>query len=452
MRKICIVTFGCQMNKLDSELAAEALQDAGHLVVADESAADTVIFNTCAVRDHAEQRALSRLAQLRTRREADDGFRLGLMGCFAEREGEALLERLPYLDFAVGTRQFMRLPDVLAQAERGRCGRFGEADAPSPGIDGAHPRSRHSGIHGYVSIMRGCANRCAYCAVPGVRGGETCRPAAEAVREVRALAAAGAREVTLLGQNIDAYGKGGEWNLARLLRHIEETVPPDAGIARIRFVTSHPRDITRELAATVAALPRVCGHFHMPAQSGSDRVLRAMRRGYSRAEYEEKLAMIRDVAPTATVASDFIVGFPGETDGDFLATLDLVEKARFQNSYIFKYSPRPGTLAARDLEDDVPGPEKRRRNLALLEAQNAVNRERAAELVGSRQTILVEGVSARDYSRWTGRTAENLICVFPAPGNGGIKAGDLLDLDIYSATPLTLFGRPGRGAASARCG
>ncbi|MDR0361074.1 MAG: tRNA (N6-isopentenyl adenosine(37)-C2)-methylthiotransferase MiaB [Planctomycetota bacterium] len=442
MRKICIVTFGCQMNKLDSELAAEALQDAGHVVVQDEASADTVIFNTCSVRDHAEQRALSRLVQLRTRRESDSGFRLGLMGCFAEREGEALIERLPYLDFAVGTRQFMRLPEMLEQAERGRSGRFGEADDPGPGLDAAHARSRHHGIHGFVSVMRGCGNRCAYCIVPSVRGGEVSRPVADVVREVASLVDAGAREVTLLGQNIDAYGKGSVWNLARLLARIEEKIPESAGLRRIRFVTSHPRDIDRELVEAVATLPRACGHFHMPAQSGSDKMLKAMRRGYSRAEYDDKLAMIHEAAPTATIASDFIVGFPGETEEDFRATLDLVLAARFQNSYIFKYSPRPGTLAEREMTDDVPKAEKRRRNLALLEAQNAVNRERSESLVGTRRTILVEGESSRDPSRWTGRTAENLICVFPAPEDGAIKAGDLLDLAICSATPLTLFGRP----------
>ncbi len=444
MRTICILTFGCQMNKLDSELAAEALADAGHRLTDDPDAADTIIFNTCSVRDHAEQRVLSRLAQLKGRRAGNADFRLGLMGCLAEREGEELLARLPYLDFAIGTRQFMRLPEILEQVEDGRSGCFGEADRPLPGVDHAHARGRHRGIQGFVSVMRGCANRCSYCIVPDVRGPEISRPAAEIVAEVKALALAGAREVTLLGQNIDAYGKHGEDSLAGLLRAIDRGVPEETGLVRIRFVTSHPRDITRDLVETVASLPRVCRHFHMPAQSGSDAVLTAMRRGYDRKTYEGKLSLIREAVPGAMIASDFIVGFPGETPGDFADTLDLVQTADFQNSYIFKYSPRPGTPAAMEMVDDVPDEEKRRRNNALLEAQNRVNQARGARLLGTRQTILAEGPSPRDPSRWTGRTDGNLICVFPYDSNAPDLSGKLIDLTIISSTPLTLHGRLGK--------
>ena len=440
MRKIRIITFGCQMNKLDSELAAEALEAAGHLIVEDEAAADTVIFNTCSVRDHAEQRVLSRLAQLRSRRDSQSDFRLGLMGCFAERDGSALLERLPYLDFAVGTRQFMRLPEVVANLGDGAIGRFGEADDSQPGIDSAHPRLRHRGVQGFVSVMRGCENRCSYCIVPDVRGPEISRPESEIVAEVLSLARGGAREVTLLGQNIDAYGKREGRSLAGLLEAIDRGVPAETGLCRVRFVTSHPRDINRHLAETVRALPRVCRHFHMPAQSGSDTVLRRMRRGYTRAEYDDKLAMLRDAIPDALVASDFIVGFPGETEGDFARTLELVETAGFQNSYIFKYSPRPGTPAAMEMEDDVSVDDKKRRNALLLAAQERVSRARAERLVGTRQTVMAEGVSSRDGAKWTGRTDTNLICVFTPPDASRIEAGDLVTLSICSATPLTLFG------------
>ena len=217
--------------------------------------------------------------------------------------------------------------------------------------------------------------------------------------------------------------------------------PPETGLLRLRFVTSHPRDITRELVETVASLPRVCRHFHMPAQSGSDRILHLMRRGYGRGEYEERLAMIREVIPGAAVASDFIVGFPGENENDFLATLDLVETAGFQNSYIFKYSPRPGTPAARGMADDVPEAEKKRRHQELLAAQNRVNARRAESLVGSRQVVMAEGPSLRDPARWTGRTDANLIAVFDSPAGDERLAGELVELSIYAATPLTLFGR-----------
>ncbi len=441
MRKVHIITFGCQMNKLDSELAAEALADAGHLVVDDEQAADTVVFNTCSVRDHAEQRVLSRLAQLRPRRDADPDFRLGIMGCFAEREGEALLERLPHLDFALGTRQFPRLPQVLAEldAKRGKAGLFGPDAMGAPGIHQRHGRARHEGIQGFVSVMRGCDNRCSYCIVPDVRGGEISRPPEEIAAEVRALALAGAREVTLLGQNIDAYGKRGGHSLAGLLRLIDREAGAETGLLRIRFVTSHPRDITRELVETVAALPRVCRHFHMPAQSGSDRVLAAMRRGYSRAEYDGKLAMIRSVIPDADIASDFIVGFPGETEEEYCATRELVAGADFQNSYIFKYSPRPGTFSAETMADDVPEEEKKRRNNDLLAVQSGVSRRRGEGMPGRRVEVLVEGVSSRDERRWTGRTAGNMICVFPAPPVGEDWAGRMVVCTVSSATALTLY-------------
>ncbi len=450
MRKIHIVTFGCQMNKLDSELAAEALADAGHTVVDREQDADTVVFNTCSVRDHAEQRVLSRLAQLRPRREADADFRLGIMGCFAERDGAELLQKLPYLDFALGTRQFPRLPEVLAGLDAGapaeprkktrrQAGLFGAADADAPGIGNRHPRARHEGMQGFVSVMRGCDNRCSYCIVPDVRGGEISRAPAEIAAEVRSLALAGAREITLLGQNIDAYGKRDGSSLAALLRLIDREAPPETGLLRIRFVTSHPRDITRELVETVAALPRVCRHFHMPAQSGADPVLAAMRRGYTRADYDGKLAMIRDILPDADIASDFIVGFPGETEADYLATRALVAAADFQNSFIFKYSPRPGTPSAETMEDTVPPEEKKRRNNDLLAVQNGVSRRRGAAMPGKRVEVLVEGPSPRDPRRWTGRTAGNMICVFPEPPDGSDWAGKLVRCTVTSATPLALY-------------
>ena len=431
------------MNKLDSELAAEALADAGHLIVDDEQTADTIIFNTCSVRDHAEQRVLSRLAQLRPKHDADPDFRLGIMGCFAEREGKELLERLPYLDFALGTRQFPRLPQVLAELDaqdaNNKTGLFGPDTADSPGIHHRHARARHEGMHGFVSVMRGCDNRCSYCIVPDVRGGEISRPPEEIAAEVRSLALAGAKEVTLLGQNIDAYGKHAGFTLAGLLRLIDREAPPETGLLRLRFVTSHPRDITRELVETVAALPRVCRHFHMPAQSGSDAVLAAMRRGYTRAEYDAKLAMIRGIIPDADIASDFIVGFPGETEEDYRQTRELVANADFQNSYIFKYSPRPGTLSAETMRDDVPEAEKKRRNNDLLAVQNEVSRRRGERMPGKSVEVLVEGVSPRDARRWTGRTAGNMICVFPAPPEGEDWTGRIARCTISSATPLTLY-------------
>lgn len=441
MRTVYFITFGCQMNKLDSELARETLVDAGHAVTDSEQDADTIIFNTCAVRDHAEQRVVSRLAQLIPRRRTEPAFRLGIMGCFAERHGAGLLRELPHLDFAVGTRQFPYLPDILSELDEPDCkpSRFGPNPTPSPGIDQAHPRRLHNGIQGFVSVMRGCDNRCSYCIVPDVRGGEISRPPEAIAREVASLAKAGAREVTLLGQNIDAYGKGTDINLSRLLRLIDREAPEETGLARIRFVTSHPRDITRELVETVAELERVCPHFHMPAQSGSDRILLAMRRGYSREEYDAKVAMIREVLPDAGIASDFIVGFPGETEEDYRATRDLVEKSLFQNSFIFKYSPRPGTVSAETMTDDVSVEDKKHRNNDLLAVQNRVNTARGSEMIGRELLVLVEGESSRDSRRWVGRSGENHICVFPAPPNGEDWTGKLKRVCVNASTALTLY-------------
>lgn len=436
--RVCIHTFGCQMNKLDSELVAEALRDAGHELVRDEADAEAILFNTCSVRDHAEERVLQRLRQLRARKEAEPGLLLGVLGCQAQREGAALLKTLPFLDLVCGTRQFPRIAVCLEEARLAPVIAVEEEVPDAPGILAPHPRTLHRGIQGYVSVMRGCDNHCAYCIVPYVRGGEESRPADAIIAEARALVDKGAREITLLGQNVDAYGKKSGTSLAALLRRLHAEVP---GAVRIRFVTSHPRDVTRELVETMAQLPRVCNHLHMPAQSGSTRILEAMRRGYTRQMYDERLAMIRECAPGTLLTSDFIVGFPGETEADFEETLDLVQRARFQTSFVFRYSPRPGTLAARTLPDDVPLAEKKRRNQILLDAQNRICRERADSLRGSEQTILVEGVSGRDGGRMTGRTETNLICVFEHGGEPERYTGRLVRLRIEDCTALTLHGR-----------
>ncbi len=431
----CIHTFGCQMNKLDSELVAEALTAAGYSLTDNEDDAGVIIFNTCSVRAHAEQRVLSRVGALKRRKQRNPGLLIVVMGCFAQRTGEELLRRLPHVDLVCGTRQFPRLPELIEQARSGPLVITAEATLTAPGVLDAHGRALHHGPQAFVSVMRGCNNFCTYCIVPHVRGREESRPVSAIVQEVSALAGSGAREITLLGQNIDAYGKDINTDLAALLRAVHEV----NDITRIRFVTSHPRDITKDLLATMHDLPRVCSHLHMPAQSGSSRVLAAMHRGYSREEYEQKLELVQEYAPGVLVTSDFIVGFPGETDEDFLQTLDLVRRARFQNAYIFKYSPRPGTAAAR-MPDNVPAAVKKERNQSLLAAQEDINRTRMQEMVGSVQEILVEGLSARDKSKLVGRTSTNLICVFDAPPKPEGLVGELVKLRITACTPLTLFG------------
>ncbi len=423
------------MNKLDAELVGEALAAAGHELTA-ETEAEALLFVTCSVRDHAEQRVLSRLAQLQASKAAQPGFLVGVLGCMAQRLGAELLDRAPAVDLVCGTRQFGRISALLEQARSGPVVAVDEATVDSPGIVSAHERRRHHGPQAFISVMRGCNNFCAYCIVPHVRGGEESRPPEAVAAEAAALVAQGAHEITLLGQNIDAYGRDLGTDLAELLRLVHAT----PGLARLRFVTSHPRDITEKLVRTVHELPNVCAHFHMPAQSGSDRMLAAMGRGYTRAEYDRKLELIRRLAPEALVASDFIVGFPGETDADFALTLELIEAAGYQNSYIFKYSPRPGTRAAA-WPDDVPAAVKQERNRILLAAQERISRLRNESLHGTVQEILVEGVSPRDPGRLIGRTAHNLICVFALPAPAADDwTGRIVRLRIVSSTPLTLHG------------
>ncbi len=435
--KICIHTFGCQMNKLDSELVTEALAAAGHSITADETEADAVLFNTCSVRDHAEQRVLSRLAQLRPMKEERPGLIVGVLGCFAQRMGPCLRERAPVVDLVCGTRQFPRIAEWIEAARAGPVIATDETSLIAPGVLDAHGRSLQRGVQAYVSVMRGCNNFCSYCVVPYVRGREESRPLGAVVEEARILQDRGVKEIRLLGQNIDAYGKDIGRTFAELLHAVHEAVP---SVPRLRFATSHPRDITPDLVAVVAECSRVCEHIHMPAQSGATPVLQRMKRGYTRDEYDAKLALIRDRASGTLVASDFIVGFPGETEADFQQTVELVRSAHFQNSFIFKYSPRPGTLAARELEDDVPLQEKKRRNRDLLQAQEEVNGNRANAMIGSDQIVLVEGVSPRDPHRLIGRTPTNLICVFEQEDSASAYIGRLVRLKIEKATPLTLFG------------
>lgn len=435
MARICIHTFGCQMNKLDSEIVEEILRSAGHTLVSEEEEAEVILFNTCSVREHAEERVLSRLFQLRSRKEREPHLRLGVLGCMAQRLGARLWDRVPFVDLICGTHAFPRIATLLAEAEKGPVLAIEEDDSLRREMDFYEERRRISSALAYIAVMRGCNNRCAYCVVPSVRGRETSRPIEAILEEGRKLVNQGVREITLVGQNINAYGKDIGIDLAALLRALHEL----EGLLRIRFLTSHPRDISDDFLRTLAELPRVAKHLHMPAQSGSTKILRAMRRGYDREHYDDRLAAIQRWVPSALVTSDFIVGFPGETEADFLETLELVKKARFQNSYIFKYSPRPGTPAA-ELPDDVPLEEKKRRHRILLAAQNEVNRERTQRLIGSIQTILVEGISPRDPHRMIGRTETNLICVFPPPPEPSKLVGTLLPLRIVEATPLTLIG------------
>ncbi len=438
--KVFIHAFGCQMNKLDAELAMGALRRAGGEPTENVEEADVILYHTCSVREHAEERVYSNVGKLKFLKRRRPEIVIGIMGCMAQKDRGAIFERLPHVDLVVGTREFPRIAELVEEARTTRKHLLACSEE-APVDEARDPAVRPNRTQAFLTIMRGCDNFCAYCIVPSVRGRETSRPLGEVVAEARRLVDDGVVEITLLGQNVNSYGKsfGRPGVLVELLERLDRL----NGLARIRFVTSHPKDMSREILQAVRDLPRVCEHLHMPAQSGSDRILKAMNRKYTAAHYRELVAMAREIVPGIAIASDFIVGFPGETEGEFDQTADLVRDLRFQNSFVFKYSPRPGTAAAK-LSDDVLPEEKKRRNLELLEIQLRVNREEHAALVGREVEVLVEGVSARDARRVTGRLRTNQIVVFPG---GEELTGKLLRVRILSATPLTLVGE-----ASAECG
>jgi len=423
------------MNVLDGELVLSEFRRRGWEISTQPDDADLVIFNTCSVRAHAEERVHSRVGRLKARKERDPGFRIAVMGCMAQRQGEDLIRQAPYVDVVCGSHQFSRMPDLIDEVERtGRAVVALEQPGVAPVMRNVAVRSQP--FKAFVAVMRGCHHRCAYCVVPRTRGGrEQSRPIVEVVAETRILADDGVREVTLLGQNINSYGKSlpDRKKLPDLLRAVAGV----EGIDRIRFVTSNPMDLEPDLLRTMGELPTLMEYLHFPAQSGSDAVLRRMFRGYTKDRYLELADLARELVPGIELASDFIVGFPGETEKDFAETVDLMERVRFQNSYVFKYSPRPGTKAA-GWEDDVSITTKKERNQRLLKVQErhslAINQVR----LGRRYEVLVEGTSRRDPERLTGRTRTNQICVFP----GSLDlAGRLVTAEILRVTPLTLIGK-----------
>ena len=438
-------TFGCQMNVRDSEAASALLKAAGHERVENEADADLIVVNTCSVRGKAEDTALGKLGLLcATKRERPNRI-VGVMGCMAQRLGDTLFTQIPLLDFAVGTRRSGAIPRLVSRVLFGETNISEISSADEiPDVPDAH--TEH-GFSAFVTILLGCNRRCAYCIVPDVRGPEFSRPAREVIAEVTALAQQGVREVTLLGQSVMNYGiTNGVWfdsdpaspngftePFARLL----EAVAQIPGIIRVRFTSGHPSGCTEQLVRAVSLFPAICHHLHLPVQSGSDQVLTAMRRGYLRSDYLSAVKRLRAVMPDFALTTDVIVGFPGETVEDFEATRTLMDEADFDNAFIFKYSPRPGTPAAA-WTDDVTETEKMRRNQVLLADQDRRGEAANQRLVGTIQEVLVEGPSLRNASRWAGRSPGNKIVVFdPAPS---VLPGTLARVRIVRAAPQTLYG------------
>lgn len=423
-RTFYIYTLGCQMNVYDAERVAAALRGRGWQDSPVVEEADLVVVHTCAVRAKAEQKAFRLIGRLEPLKRRRPGILLAVGGCVAQQQGERLLERAPHVDLVFGTHAVARFPALVERRLQDPRPLVDvvAAEEPAPeGPDEAHPGP--SLVSRYVTIMRGCDNFCAYCVVPHVRGPERSRPAEEVLAEVRACVAAGAREVVLLGQNVNSYGAKEGWGgFARLLERVNAV----EGLRRIRFTTSHPKDLTDELISAFGRLEKLCPHIHLPVQSGSDRVLAAMNRRYTRAHYLDKVSKLRDSFPGIAITSDLIVGFPGETAEDFAETLSLLRHARFDGVFAFMYSDRPNTPAA-GLEPKVPPGEKRRRLQMVLGMQEEITSAIHLALVGTRQEVLVEGPARLPRggggggpaeARWTGRTAANKI-VHVRAGNGG---------------------------------
>jgi tRNA-2-methylthio-N6-dimethylallyladenosine synthase len=479
-RKLYLETFGCQMNVLDSELVLGQLRARGYESVAERDDADVIIYNTCSVREHAEQKVWSRLGELRNRKAADPGLVIGVIGCLAERDGVNLLKRYPHVDILCGPSELDKLASfvhnasstsgppkrhvaLMGKAGSRRASTLVAAEDHLEMLDLSRSVSPADDVRqAYVRITRGCNKFCTYCVVPFTRGPEVHRPPSNIIDEVRKLADSGAKEITLLGQTINhyafAHGDGRVTSFAELLYMIHEAVPH---LARLRFVTSFPRDFTDEALAAMRDCPRICRYLHVPAQHGSDRILKMMNRGYTAGAYRDFIDRAREMMPDICIASDFIVGFPTETDEEVARTAELMRHCRFKNSFIFKYSPRPGTAAIDRFEDDVPDEVKRRRNNELLDVQEEISAQENARMVGKTVEVMVEGesklvtrkaaaVGAAVELGWekhepesstlqlVGRTRGDQVVVFDGPTS---LKGELLNVQIIDAKSMTLFAR-----------
>ena len=427
--------FGCQMNKLDAELLRAELLEHGCVEAGSPEDAGLIFFVTCSVRQHAEDRVYSRLGTLKHLKARKPDLLIGVLGCMAQKDRDEIVRRAPHVDLVCGTRDMFHLRDLIERAVASPGPLVATGDDLPPEFS-RYPAHRPAKYQASVSIIRGCDNFGAYCIVPYVRGREASRPPGQIVDECRSLVDDGCREIMLLGQNVNSYGKGLQppATFPDLLAAIND-IP---GLQRLRFVTSHPKDASRELFAAIGALDKVCEHIHLPPQSGSDRILKAMNRRYTSSHYRELVAMARELVVDIEFAADLIVGFPGETEEDFQQTLSLMRDVEFLNCFVFRYSPRPGTAAANQ-DDDVPLAVKARRNTQVLDLQQQISERKNAAMHGTTVEVLVEGPSKKNAAVLSGRTRRNHIVVFQ--GDAGKLTGELADVKIESSTALTLFGQ-----------
>jgi tRNA-2-methylthio-N6-dimethylallyladenosine synthase len=434
--KLYIRTFGCQMNEYDSRKMEDVLRESHGLeLTGDPEQADVLLLNTCSIREKAQEKVFSQLGVWKDWKQTRPDLVIGVGGCVASQEGEAIRERAPYVDLVFGPQTLHRLPEMLARAREDH---QPTVDISFPEIEkfDCLPEPRAEGPSAFVSIMEGCSKYCTFCVVPYTRGEEISRPFDDVIAEIVQLAAQGVREVNLLGQNVNAYrGRmhdGEIADLALLIRYVAAI----EGIDRIRYTTSHPVEFSDSLIDTYAEVPELVSHLHLPVQSGSDRILVAMKRGHSAFEYKQKLKRLRAIRPDISLSSDFIIGFPGETEQDFLHTMNLIEEIGFDHSFSFIYSRRPGTPAA-DLPDDVPLVTKQERLAKLQHVINDNTQRISRAMVGTVQRVLVDRPSRKDPNEIAGRTENNRVVNFPGPAE---LIGRFVDLRITAAYPNSLRG------------
>jgi len=445
-KKVFIRTFGCQMNEYDSDKMADVLAGSDGAVKTDNpEEADIILFNTCSVREKAQEKVFHDLGRVRHLKQMNPNLVIGVGGCVASQEGAAIVARAPYVDLVFGPQTLHRLPQMLAaRRDSGKA----QVDVSFPEIEkfDALPPATVTGTSAFVSIMEGCSKYCSFCVVPYTRGEEVSRPLNDVVAEITDLARRGVREITLLGQNVNAYrGAMDDGDLTADLAFLIETLADMEGIERIRYTTSHPREMTQRLIDTYLTTPKLVSHLHLPVQSGSDRILAAMKRGYSVLEFKSLVRKLKAARPGLSLSSDFIIGFPGETEEDFEKTMRLVEELNFDNSFSFVYSPRPGTPAA-DMADDTPQETKIRRLMRLQKTIEAQALKISQAMVGTTQRVLVEGHARKDASELAGRTDNNRVVNFAGHER---LVGRFIDVTITAALPHSLRGEVVRLAAVA---
>lgn len=431
-RKLFIETYGCQMNAGDSEIVVSIMQDNGYRYTEDINQADIILINTCSIRDNAEQRIWGRLSAMRQLKKRKPSLIIGIIGCMAERLKEQLIEPQTGVDIVAGPDSYRSLPELVRSAESGDKGINVELSKEETYAEIAPVRLDKNGVSAYIAIMRGCNNYCAYCVVPYTRGIERSRDPQTIVAEARALFENGYREVTLLGQNVNSY-KCGEVGFPELMEMVAQVSP----LLRVRFATSHPKDISDSLLEVMARYDNICKAIHLPAQSGSNEMLKKMNRKYTREWYLERVAAIRRYMPDCAITTDLIAGFCGETLEDHQQTLTLMQEVGYASAFMFKYSERPGTFSARHYPDDIADEEKTRRLNEIIALQNSLSVVSNEAEVGLVRQILVEGTSKRSEEQLCGRTSQNKMVVFD---RGDHKAGDYVTVKITGCSSATLFG------------